>query len=94
MLSKLGFNCICCAVDDLEAEVRRLRAAGVETRGEIRHEIFDALYQPGTKAQDFDYEAERFDLAQTLFVLSYSADASDIVAKIYGALKRFLGKFA
>jgi catechol 2,3-dioxygenase-like lactoylglutathione lyase family enzyme len=35
VLSKLGFNHICFAVDDVEGEVRRLRAAGVETRNEI-----------------------------------------------------------
>jgi catechol 2,3-dioxygenase-like lactoylglutathione lyase family enzyme len=34
-LNKLGFNHICLAVDDIEAEVRRLRASGVETRNEI-----------------------------------------------------------
>jgi catechol 2,3-dioxygenase-like lactoylglutathione lyase family enzyme len=34
-LNKLGFNHICFAVDDIEAEVRNLRASGVEMRNEI-----------------------------------------------------------
>jgi catechol 2,3-dioxygenase-like lactoylglutathione lyase family enzyme len=34
-LNKLGFNHICFAVDNIEAEVRRLRASGVELRNEI-----------------------------------------------------------
>jgi len=34
-LNKLGFNHICFAVDDIEAEVQRLRARGVRTRNEI-----------------------------------------------------------
>jgi catechol 2,3-dioxygenase-like lactoylglutathione lyase family enzyme len=34
-LCRLGFNHICFAVDDLEAEVARLRASGVRTRGDI-----------------------------------------------------------
>ena len=34
-LTKLGFNHICFAVDDLEAEVARLKAAGVEFRNEV-----------------------------------------------------------
>lgn len=34
-LNKLGFNHICFAVDDIEAEVGRLRASGVEMRNEI-----------------------------------------------------------
>jgi catechol 2,3-dioxygenase-like lactoylglutathione lyase family enzyme len=34
-LNKLGFNHICLAVDDIEAEVRRLSANGVRTRNEI-----------------------------------------------------------
>jgi catechol 2,3-dioxygenase-like lactoylglutathione lyase family enzyme len=34
-LNKLGFNHICFAVDDIEAEVRRLSANGVEMRNEI-----------------------------------------------------------
>jgi len=40
------------------------------------------------KAQEFDYERERFDLAHTRYVLSYSPDAGRILAKVYGALKR------
>ena len=39
------------------------------------------------KAQEFDYEPERFDLAHTRYVLSYSTDARSIVAKVYGAVK-------
>jgi ubiquinone/menaquinone biosynthesis C-methylase UbiE len=39
------------------------------------------------KAQEFDYEQERFDLAHTRYVLSYSPDARRIVEKVYGALK-------
>ena len=35
VLSKLGFNHICFAVDDLESELSRLRAAGIETRNEV-----------------------------------------------------------
>jgi catechol 2,3-dioxygenase-like lactoylglutathione lyase family enzyme len=34
-LNKLGFNHICLAVDDIEAEVRRLSAAGVQMRNEV-----------------------------------------------------------
>lgn len=34
-LTKLGLNHICFAVDDLTAEVARLRAAGVTLRGEV-----------------------------------------------------------
>lgn len=34
-LNKLGFNHICFAVDDLEAEVRKLTAAGVRLRNRI-----------------------------------------------------------
>jgi catechol 2,3-dioxygenase-like lactoylglutathione lyase family enzyme len=34
-LNKLGFNHICLAVDDIEAEVGRLSARGVEMRNEI-----------------------------------------------------------
>ena len=34
-LNKLGMNHICFAVDDIEAEVARLRAAGFHTRNEI-----------------------------------------------------------
>jgi len=34
-LNKLGFNHVCFAVDDIEAEVRKLRASGVETRNDI-----------------------------------------------------------
>ena len=34
-LTKLGFNHVCFAVDDLEAEVARLKAAGVRLRNEI-----------------------------------------------------------
>jgi catechol 2,3-dioxygenase-like lactoylglutathione lyase family enzyme len=34
-LNKLGFNHICLAVDDIEAEVRRLSARGVQMRNEI-----------------------------------------------------------
>jgi catechol 2,3-dioxygenase-like lactoylglutathione lyase family enzyme len=34
-LNKLGFNHICLAVDDIEAEVRRLSAHGVQLRNEI-----------------------------------------------------------
>ncbi len=34
-LAKLGFNHICFAVDDLEAEVTRLKAKGVQLRNEI-----------------------------------------------------------
>jgi catechol 2,3-dioxygenase-like lactoylglutathione lyase family enzyme len=34
-LNKLGFNHICLAVDDIEAEVRNLRASGIETRNEV-----------------------------------------------------------
>lgn len=39
------------------------------------------------KAQEFAYEQERFDLAHTRYVLSYSPDARCIVEKVYGALK-------
>jgi len=35
VLSKLGFNHVCFAVDDLDAEITRLRAAGVETRNDV-----------------------------------------------------------
>ena len=34
-LDKVGFNHVCFAVDDLEAEVARLRAHGVETRTDV-----------------------------------------------------------
>lgn len=34
-LTKLGFNHVCFAVDDLEAEVARLQAQGVQLRNEI-----------------------------------------------------------
>ncbi|MBT5373744.1 MAG: glyoxalase [Rhodospirillaceae bacterium] len=34
-LDRLGFNHVCFAVDDIEAEVARLRAAGVEILNEI-----------------------------------------------------------
>jgi catechol 2,3-dioxygenase-like lactoylglutathione lyase family enzyme len=34
-LTTLGFNHVCFAVDDLQAEVRRLVAAGIETRSEV-----------------------------------------------------------
>src|SRR5262245_6013833 len=34
-LTKLGFNHVCFAVDDLEAEVARLTAQGVELRNEV-----------------------------------------------------------
>jgi len=34
-LNQLGFNHVCFAVDDIEAEVRRLRAGGVQMRNEI-----------------------------------------------------------
>jgi len=34
-LNKLGFNHICFAVDDVEAEVAKLKAAGVRLRNEI-----------------------------------------------------------
>lgn len=34
-LAKLGFNHICFAVEDVDAEVAKLRAAGIETRSPI-----------------------------------------------------------
>jgi catechol 2,3-dioxygenase-like lactoylglutathione lyase family enzyme len=34
-LDRIGFNHVCFAVDDLEAEVARLRAHGVETRTDV-----------------------------------------------------------
>jgi catechol 2,3-dioxygenase-like lactoylglutathione lyase family enzyme len=34
-LDRVGFNHVCFAVDDLAGEVRRLRAAGVETRTDV-----------------------------------------------------------
>jgi catechol 2,3-dioxygenase-like lactoylglutathione lyase family enzyme len=34
-LSKLGFNHVCFTVDDLEAEVARLKAHGVQLRNEV-----------------------------------------------------------
>ena len=34
-LNKLGFNHVCFTVEDIEAEVRRLSASGVELRNEI-----------------------------------------------------------
>src|SRR5215467_1131674 len=34
-LTKLGFNHVCFAVDDLEAEVSRLKAKGVQLRNEV-----------------------------------------------------------
>jgi len=36
-LTKLGFNHVCFAVDDLEAEVARLTAKGVKLRNEVMH---------------------------------------------------------
>ncbi|HEY7039033.1 MAG TPA: VOC family protein [Methylomirabilota bacterium] len=36
-LTKLGFNHVCFAVDDLEAEVARLKAKGVQLRNEIMY---------------------------------------------------------
>lgn len=35
-LDRLGFNHICLAVDDIEAMIARLRANGVEVRGELK----------------------------------------------------------
>jgi catechol 2,3-dioxygenase-like lactoylglutathione lyase family enzyme len=35
VLDTIGFNHICFAVEDLESEVERLRAAGVETRNDV-----------------------------------------------------------
>jgi catechol 2,3-dioxygenase-like lactoylglutathione lyase family enzyme len=34
-LNRLGFNHVCFAVDDIEAEVRRLTASGIQMRNEI-----------------------------------------------------------
>ncbi len=34
-LARLGFNHVCFAVDDLEAEVARLKAKGVQFRNEV-----------------------------------------------------------
>ena len=34
-LNKLGMNHICFAVDDIEAEIARLRASGFATRNEV-----------------------------------------------------------
>jgi catechol 2,3-dioxygenase-like lactoylglutathione lyase family enzyme len=34
-LTRLGFNHVCFAVDDLEAEVARLKAKGVQLRNEV-----------------------------------------------------------
>ena len=34
-LNKLGFNHICFTVEDIEAEVRRLSASGIELRNQI-----------------------------------------------------------
>ena len=34
-LNKLGFNHVCFAVDDLDAEIQKLKAAGVELRNEV-----------------------------------------------------------
>ena len=34
-LTRLGFNHVCFAVDDLEAEVEKLRARGVQLRNEV-----------------------------------------------------------
>lgn len=34
-LNRLGFNHVCFAVDDIEAEVRRLTASGIEMRNQI-----------------------------------------------------------
>jgi len=34
-LTTIGYNHVCFAVDDLEAEVRRLGAAGIETRTKV-----------------------------------------------------------
>jgi catechol 2,3-dioxygenase-like lactoylglutathione lyase family enzyme len=36
-LTKLGFNHVCFAVDDLEAEVARLKANGVQLRNEVMY---------------------------------------------------------
>jgi catechol 2,3-dioxygenase-like lactoylglutathione lyase family enzyme len=36
-LTKLGFNHVCFAVDDLEAEVARLKAKGVQLRNEVMY---------------------------------------------------------
>lgn len=36
-LTKLGFNHVCFAVDDLEAEVARLKAKGVKLRNEVMY---------------------------------------------------------
>lgn len=36
-LTRLGFNHVCFAVDDLEAEVARLNAKGVKLRNEIMY---------------------------------------------------------
>src|SRR5262245_32206241 len=36
-LTKLGFNHVCFAVDDLEAEVVRLKAKGVPLRNDVMH---------------------------------------------------------
>ena len=36
-LTRLGFNHVCFAVDDLEAEVARLKAKGVQLRNEVMH---------------------------------------------------------
>lgn len=38
-------------------------------------------------AQDFDWGADRYDMAHTRFVLSYMSDAAEIVGRIFGALK-------
>lgn len=39
------------------------------------------------KAEDFPYEANRWDLAHTRYVLSYLSDADAIIRKIFAALK-------
>jgi catechol 2,3-dioxygenase-like lactoylglutathione lyase family enzyme len=36
-LTKLGFNHVCFAVDDLEAEVARLKSKGVQLRNEVMY---------------------------------------------------------
>ena len=36
-LTKMGFNHVCFAVDDMEAAVTRLKANGVELRNEVMH---------------------------------------------------------
>jgi len=36
-LTKLGFNHVCFTVDDLEAQVGRLKAKGIQLRNEVMH---------------------------------------------------------